>query len=186
MKLIVGLGNPGSEYKKNRHNVGFMVADACIDAFGLSFSGEKFKSVFYEGIYNGEPVKLIKPTTYMNLSGEAVIKAAGFFKICAEDILVIYDDFDIPFGTLRLRPGGSSGTHNGARNISQLLGTQAFPKLRIGIGPRPSGRSITSFVLSDFTQDEFIELAGLIPKSVLAIRSLLEEGMTLAMTKWNG
>ena len=185
MIAIVGLGNPGTTYLKNRHNVGFRVIDACVSAWNFSAKGSKFKADVFEGIIGTQAVKLLKPQTFMNLSGETAQKVLSFYKLTVPEIWAIYDDFDLPFGSIRLREGGSPGTHNGARSMTQLLGSQAFPKLRIGIGPRPSTQKIDSFVLSNFSAQEEAELPDIIDRAVLALKDSLEIGLPKAMTKWN-
>ena len=134
MKLIVGLGNPGKEYEKTRHNAGFMCIDEVAKKCNLSFDTKKFKALIATGFVNGEKVILMKPQTYMNLSGEAVGECVRFFNIDLEDILVISDDLDLPIGKIRLRMKGSSGGQNGLKNIISHLGSQEFKRIRIGIG----------------------------------------------------
>lgn len=160
MKIIVGLGNPGKEYSKNRHNTGFMVLDALYEKLNANDWKEesKFKSVIAEVTINGEKVLLVKPQTFMNLSGEAVTKILSFYKANLEDLTVIYDDLDLPTGTIRIRDKGSAGTHNGMKSIVQLLGSEDFRRIRIGIESRgtiaPEKQGTSSYVLSDFTKDE--------------------------------
>ena len=154
MKLILCLGNPGQEYEKHRHNVGFRFGDFLIDQFNFQSAGKKFKSHLYEGIIHGEKCLLLKPQTYMNLSGEALVAAVSFYKLLVMDCVVVYDDFDIPFSALRFRQSGSAGTHNGMKSVVQLLGSLEIPRLRIGIGPLPEGRSVVDFVLSNFLPEE--------------------------------
>ncbi|MFC1617320.1 aminoacyl-tRNA hydrolase [Candidatus Margulisiibacteriota bacterium] len=185
MNLITCLGNPGKEHARNRHNVGFMVADEIISQFSLVKKGKKFKSILYEGIIEDKKVLLIKPQTYMNLSGEAVQLAAGFYKIPKNHILTIYDDIDLPFGTIRLRGQGSAGTHNGMRSLISSLNSRAFPRIRIGIGPLPDRWDISNFVLSNFTKDEERALPDIIKNTVLMIESFYSDGLTSAMNEFN-
>ncbi len=185
MITILGLGNPGPTYQKNRHNIGFRVIDACVTAWNLHPKGSKFKADVFEGIVANTPVKLLKPQTFMNLSGETAQKVMAYYKLTPPDIWVVYDDFDLPFGTIRLRPSGSAGTHNGARSITEHLSSQAFPKLRVGIGPRPANQKIDAFVLSNFSAQEEAELPDIIHRSVQILHSSLEEGLPKAMSKWN-
>jgi len=160
MKIIVGLGNPGKEYSKNRHNTGFMVLDALYEKLNANDWKEesKFKSEIAEATVNGEKVLLVKPLTFMNLSGETVTKILSFYKANLEDLTVIYDDLDLPTGTIRVRDKGSAGTHNGMKSIVQLLGSEEFKRIRIGIESRgtlaPEQQDTSSYVLSDFTKDE--------------------------------
>ncbi len=154
MKLIVCLGNPGIEYENTRHNIGFRVGDHLIENWSLTKLGAKFKSILYKGTVNNQTVLLLKPQTFMNLSGEAVQLAAAFHKIPYDDVLVIYDDIDLPFGTIRYRDKGGAGTHNGMRSIISIIKTQEFPRLRIGIGPVPEKWDLSDFVLSNFTSEQ--------------------------------
>ena len=185
MIAIIGLGNPGATYLKNRHNIGFRIIDACASAWNFTAKGSKFKADLFEGKVGTQTVKLLKPQTFMNLSGETAQKVLSFYKLTPSEIWVVYDDFDLPFGTIRLRENGSPGTHNGARSITQLLGSQAFPKLRIGIGPWPSHQKIDSFVLSNFSAQEEAELPDIIDRAVQSLKDSLEIGLPKAMSKWN-
>ncbi len=135
MKLIVGLGNPDNEYKNTFHNLGFMAVDAVADKLGFSFGKEKCKASLAEGKIGGEKIILAKPLTYMNLSGESVRELVSFYKISLKDLLVIYDDYDLNKGVIRIRENGSSGTHNGMRNIVKELNATAFPRVRVGFKP---------------------------------------------------
>ena len=134
MKIIAGLGNPGREYESTKHNVGFMTLDLLADKLGISISKEKFKALIGEGRIGTEKIILVKPQTYMNLSGESIREVVGFYKIDIEDLIVIYDDIDIPAGTLRIRSKGSAGTHNGMRSVVYQLQEDGFPRIRVGIG----------------------------------------------------
>ncbi len=199
-KLIVGLGNPGRKYARNRHNVGFRCLDRLAQAHGLSFGsgvlslrrpepvkgskGRRAKASLALGKIADVGVVLAKPLTYMNLSGQAVGQLASFYKLSLEDILVIYDDLDLPLGTIRLRPEGGSGGHKGMRSIIEALGSQAFPRLRVGIG-RPPGNDAISYVLSDFTADEQIMLESVYKRVVAAVELFLREGVEAAMNAYN-
>ena len=207
-KLIVGLGNPGRQYAHNRHNVGFQCLDRLAQAHGLSFGGSalspalsraspkprrrvgglskrrRAKASLAQGKIADVGVALAKPLTYMNLSGQAVGPLVSFYKLSLEDILVIYDDLDLPLGTIRLRPEGGSGGHKGMRSIIEALGSQAFPRLRVGIG-RPPGNDAVNYVLSDFTADEQITLASVYEKVVAAVELFLREGIEAAMNVYN-
>ncbi len=136
MKLIVGLGNPGSEYQNTYHNLGFLALDKVADYFGISFNKEKCSSLIAEERVGAEKVIFAKPQTYMNLSGKAVRELINFYKISIEDILVIYDDYDLPIGAVRLREGGSSGTHNGMKSIISEIKTEKFKRIRLGFHPK--------------------------------------------------
>ena len=147
MKLIVGLGNPGKEYDKTRHNVGFMVMDRLADVLNVSIDMKKFKGEYAKLKYQGEDVILLKPMTYMNNSGESVIQVMNYFKIDVDDLLVIYDDMDMPVGKLRLRKTGSAGGHNGIKNIIAHLNSQDFKRIRVGID-RHKYMNVADYVLS--------------------------------------
>ncbi len=153
MKLIVGLGNPGKEYENTRHNIGFMFIDNFADSHGIKIEKEKFNGLYCETIINNQKVLLLKPLSYMNLSGEVVKRFVDFFKIDIKDILIINDDLDMETGRLRLRPSGSSGGHNGLKNIALNLGTENFKRLKIGIS---NNKDIDTkdYVLGKFSKDD--------------------------------
>jgi peptidyl-tRNA hydrolase, PTH1 family len=160
MKLIVGLGNPGPEYKLTRHNVGFLFVDSLREAWNFEdWKDSKFKGVISEGIRNGEKTILLKPRTYMNLSGESVAAIVGFYKIPLENILIISDDIDMGFGKIRFRDQGSSGGQNGLKSIATQLGTEEFKRIKIGVG-RDDRFSVSDWVLSKWKEDEIKELEG--------------------------
>lgn len=157
--LVVGLGNPGSQYERNRHNVGFQIIDMLANRHGLAFTSAKQRALVADGRIAGERIMLAKPTTYMNDSGEAVGPLVRYFNIPLDQLLVVYDDLDLPLGTLRLRPGGGAGGHRGMASIITHLGTQEFPRLRVGID-RPPGRiPPRAYVLQNFDADEEAEMA---------------------------
>jgi len=183
-KLIVGLGNPGRKYAHNRHNVGFWCLDRLAQAHGLSFTRRRAKASLALGKIADVGVVLAKPLTYMNLSGQAVGQLVSFYKLPLEGILVICDDLDLPPGTIRLRPEGGSGGHKGMHSIIEALGSQAFPRLRVGIG-RPPGNDAVSYVLSDFTADEQIMLENVYKRVVAAVELFLREGVEAAMNAYN-
>lgn len=182
--LIVGLGNIGIEYADTRHNIGFMVADEMARQAGVSFS--TLRHAYYtEYKHRGSSVHLIKPTTYMNLSGKAVNYWMHELKIPIDRVLVIVDDLAIPFGKVRLRPKGSAAGHNGLRSIESLCGGQNYPRLRFGIGDNfPRGRQV-DYVLSGFDDDELLELPQLIEQSVRIVNSFVHIGLELTMTQFN-
>ena len=185
MKLVVGLGNPGSKYQGTRHNVGFMVAALLAQQAG----GEKPKSRFdadtVEISLAGERVLLVCPLTYMNLSGKSVLAARDFYKIPNDSILVVCDDFHLPLGRLRLRPGGSAGGQKGLQNIIQRLGTQQIPRLRLGIGPVPGSWNPADFVLGKFTKDQQTEVELMVAQAAEAVRFWCQGGMQAAMNRFN-
>lgn len=182
--LIVGLGNIGSEYADTRHNIGFMIADELVKKASASFS--TLRHAHYADFkHRGKQVYVIKPTTYMNLSGKAVNYWMHELKIPLENVLVLVDDLAIPFGKVRLRPKGSSAGHNGLRSIESVCGGQQYPRLRFGIGDNfPKGRQV-DYVLSGFDDDELLELPALIDLSVQFIESFVQIGIELTMTNLN-
>ena len=164
MKLIVGLGNPGAKYEMTRHNIGFLIVDRVAQKLGIEISKDKFKGKFNKKNYNAEEIVLLKPFTYMNLSGESVLPASKFFKIEPKDILVIHDELDIEFGKIKFKKGGGLAGHNGLKSIAASLSKQEFNRLRVGIG-RPITRvSIADYVLQRFSNEEEAELDYLIEK----------------------
>ncbi|MFN5747739.1 MAG: aminoacyl-tRNA hydrolase [Pseudanabaena sp.] len=203
ISLIVGLGNPGTEYERTRHNIGFMAADALASDWSISLGKEKrFYGIFGEGrifstFGHSGKIRLLKPTTYMNLSGQAVRACADWFKCSPANILVIYDDMDLPLGKLRLRPSGSAGGHNGMKSIISHLGTQNFPRLRLGIGRGGSNNNDnqaiatkanqngTNFVLSGFTDAENKVLPEVFALSNSAVTSILRDGLEKTMSLYN-
>ena len=154
MHLIVGLGNPTAKYEGTRHNVGFETIDIIADRWGIRVGDRKAKALCGSGSIEGDKVILAKPQTFMNLSGESVRPLADFYKIPAENILVIHDDIDLPLGNLRIRKRGSAGGHNGMKNIIQHLGTQEFPRIRIGVGGKPEGWDLAAYVLSKYSPED--------------------------------
>lgn len=161
MKLIACLGNPGKEYAHTRHNAGFLFADFLVKKHGFTDKGKLFKGRLYEGKLNHEKVFIIKPETYMNLSGESVQLVAGFYKIPTQHIWTVFDDFDIPFSTIRYREKGGAGTHNGMKSMIKCLKTQDFPRIRVGVGPLPEHWNVSDFVLSNFSEEQLSELPAI-------------------------
>lgn len=155
MWMIVGLGNPGREYARTRHNVGFDVIDVLSDKLNAQVNRSMMHGLVGDGFVGGEKVMLVKPQTFMNLSGQCVSELVSFYKVPMERLLLIYDDIDLPLGKVRLRLSGSAGTHNGMRSVIGLLGRQDFPRLRVGVGARPEGWELADWVLSHYaTQEE--------------------------------
>lgn len=154
MKVIIGLGNPGTKYEGTRHNIGFEVIDYLSTTLNIPLSSSKFNAIYGSGNVQEEKVLLVKPSTYMNLSGEAVKPLMQFYKVDISDIIVIYDDLDLPVGKIRLRTKGSAGGHNGVKSIIQHLGTEQFNRLRIGIDRPPKGWEVINYVLGRFTEEE--------------------------------
>ncbi len=160
MKIIVGLGNPGAKYVLTRHNVGFLIVDKLAAAFQIKWTKEKFSSVLGEGFINDEKVILVKPMTFMNLTGKSVAQLAGFFKASEKDLIVIHDDLDLPLGKVRLRLNGGSGGHNGIKSILACVGHENFARIKVGIGRPDSPDFVTDWVLSPFSNDELNEIQG--------------------------
>jgi PTH1 family peptidyl-tRNA hydrolase len=183
--LIVGLGNPGREYAGNRHNVGFMTADRWVAAHALTFNKIQHHAIIAQGRRGERRVIVAKPQTYMNESGRAVGALLRFYKIPIEQLLVIYDELDLPFGTIRLRPDGGAGGHNGMRSIIQHLGGNQFARLRVGIGRPPGRMDPAAFVLQDFGRDETAELDAVLDRAGQAIDAFLAAGITAAMNQFN-
>jgi peptidyl-tRNA hydrolase, PTH1 family len=186
LKLIVGLGNPGSEYEHTRHNIGFEVIDALSQTNGLPLDKLKFNAQFGKGKMEGEDVLLVKPLTYMNLSGEALSPIMNFYQIPIEDILVVYDDLDLPIGKIRLREKGSAGGHNGMKSIIQHLGSQNFKRIRVGIG-RPVGREkVIDYVLKRFTKEDQPSVDASIDQARKACEAWLTNPFLKVMNTYNG
>ncbi len=184
-KLVAGLGNPGREYAEHRHNIGFQVVEAFAEEYDLEFDKMQHKARVAVGRLAGQRVVLAKPLTYMNKGGESIAPLARWYKVRMVDLLVVYDDLDIPLGTLRLRPEGGSGGHRGMRSMIQHLGSEAFPRLRIGIGRPPAGWDPADYVLSPFTEDELPLVAEVRERAVAAINVWLREGIDAAMNQFN-
>jgi PTH1 family peptidyl-tRNA hydrolase len=184
VKVVIGLGNPGSQYERTRHNIGWMVLDRLADRAGLSGRQKsRDASVTVRGRYKDLDLALVKPTTYMNLSGVAVRKVLARDHVPLEDMLVVVDDFDLPLGRLRLREEGSAGTHNGLRSIVAEMGTQKFPRLRVGIGGH--GGSAIDHVLSAFAADEQRDLDLVLDAAADAVEAWARDGGARAANRWN-
>ena len=184
MFVIVGLGNPGTKYENTRHNMGFKTIDVLSEKFGIKVDKLKFKSLIGEGIVHGAKVILVKPQTFMNLSGEAVRDIVSFYKVPMENLLVVYDDIDLDTGTFRIRKQGSSGTHNGMRNIIYLLQDDSFPRVRIGIGSFLKN-DLINYVTGDVCKEEAELLYPVIMKVADAIDQYIESGIDIAMNRFN-
>lgn len=184
--LVVGLGNPGKEYERTRHNVGFMCVETLAEKYGLKFDGKKAKAIYADGMVAGRRVILAKPQTYMNLSGEAVRGLIDFYKISVSNMLLIHDDLDIPLGTVRLRPKGSAGGQKGVRSTIQQLGGEDFARCRFGIGRPPGKMDAAAYVLQPFKTDEILLLNETVSRVVVAVEAWLQEGIEVAMNRYNG
>lgn len=186
MKLVICLGNPGEKYSKTRHNIGFMFADVLADKLGCKFSFEsKFKAQLTKGVYNNEAIWIVKPQTYMNLSGEALNALKSFYKIDINDLFLVYDDISLDLGKIRFRPKGSDGGHNGVKSIIKYASTDVFARLKIGIGPQPPFMKSEDFVLQNFPNDNELLLNETINKAVEAFIYYLENGITKTQNKFN-
>jgi PTH1 family peptidyl-tRNA hydrolase len=185
--LLVGLGNPGREYRLNRHNAGYMVLDRLVERHRLlGFTKRQGKALITTGHIGETPVVLAKPQTYMNLSGTAVSSLVRFYQIPLARLLVILDDIDLPFGTLRLRADGGSAGQGGLRSIIQQLGTEVFPRLRLGIGRPPGMKTAANYVLKDFRGEDHEILYVTLATAADAVECFLREGIITAMNRFNG
>lgn len=185
MKIFVGLGNPTAEYAATKHNVGFMLADRLAKELSADIWREKFNSLVAETFFDGEKILIVKPQTFMNLSGESVGPIVNFYKINVENLVVAHDDMDLPLGMIRLRPKGSGGGHHGVESIIQHIGTQNFPRIRIGIGRPPENWSVNSHVLSPFNQNDSKIISDAIDELVPAVICIFKDGIDNAMNKFN-
>lgn len=183
MKMIIGLGNPGDKYEKTRHNVGFMLVDMLAVDLKVAVSKSKYQALLGEAQLDGEKIILVKPQTYMNLSGEAVGQLVRWYKLAVEDILVVYDDMDLPFGKLRIRSSGGPGGHNGMKSIIAHLGTNKFNRMRIGIGQ--PGVGDVDHVLGRFSKQELAAIEQIINKTIQAIYTFVQQDLNAAMNKFN-
>ncbi len=184
MYLIIGLGNSGKEYDNTRHNVGFLTIDHYANLKGISMKNKKFNGLYGEGRINDEKIILLKPLTFMNLSGESIVKFVDYFNIDLEKILIIYDDVSLPLGSIRIRKKGTAGGHNGIKNIILNLATFEFPRLKLGVGEGSHG--LISHVLGKFNKDEFEIIRKSIEISCEVIDCFIKEGIDYAMNRFNG
>lgn len=187
MYLIAGLGNPGREYTGTRHNIGFEAIDAICAKYDIKLGKEKFRAVYGDGFIGGERVLVVKPQTYMNLSGESIREIADWYKIDDESIIIIYDDVSLPVGKLRIREKGSAGGHNGIKSIIYQLQTDIFTRIKIGIGaPEHSGYDMKDYVLGKFSKEETEILIKSVIRAAEAIEEIIVSGAKSAMNKFNG
>jgi PTH1 family peptidyl-tRNA hydrolase len=185
VKVIVGLGNPGKKYERTRHNLGFLVLDRLASKCGVAIDKEKHQSLTGEWRRDGDKTLLVKPQTYMNLSGEALQKLLSYYPVETENVVVIHDDLDLPFGRIRIRQQGSPGGHRGMISVTGVLGEQGFSRVRIGIGRPPPGVEPKNFVLQNFSPEETARLDEVVSRAVEAVECLLQEGAHRAMEKFN-
>lgn len=186
LTAIVGLGNPGRKYESTRHNVGFSAIDILSAKYGIRVNRLKHKALTGDGIIKGEKVILVKPQTFMNLSGESINEIAEWYKLPMENLIVMYDDVDLPVGTIRIRPKGSSGTHNGMRSVIYQLRSDEFPRIRIGIGKAPEEWDLADYVLSRFNAEEAVKVAKSIERAAEAAAAIVQSGIETAMNLYNG
>lgn len=186
MYIIAGLGNPTKEYEKTRHNVGFEVIDVLAGMLHTTVKEKKFKGCYGRGIIDGEKVLLLKPQTFMNLSGESVRAAADYYKVDPEHIIIIYDDISLDVGLLRIRTKGSAGGHNGIKSIIAHLGTQEFPRIKVGVGDKPKKMDLADYVLSRFGGEDRVRMEDAFLEAAKAVKVMIEKGADAAMNQFNG
>ncbi len=186
MFVIVGLGNPGKKYENTRHNVGFMAIDALAEKYGISMSEKKHKAICGTGVIEGVKVLLVKPQTYMNLSGESVGEVMNFYKLDPEeDMMVIFDDISLAPGNIRIRKKGSAGGHNGIKSLIAHMGTQAFMRIKIGVGEKPSGWDLADYVLGHFSEDDTVKIKEIMPDVINATVLMAQGDVQKAMNDYN-
>jgi peptidyl-tRNA hydrolase len=185
MYIIVGLGNPTSEYAATRHNIGFDVITRIADEYNISMDMKKQKAICGKGIIEGEKVILAQPQTYMNLSGESVRELVDFYKISNDQLLIIYDDISLDVGQLRIRAKGSAGGHNGIKSIIKHLGTEEFPRIKFGVGDKPKGWDLADYVLGRFPKEEQETVRESLTKAMEACRTIMKDGIEPAMNRYN-
>lgn len=185
MYIIVGLGNPTKEYEKTRHNVGFEVIDRLADMLNADVSEKKHRAYCGKAVVNGQKVLLVKPQTFMNISGESVRSAVDFYKVEPEHIIVIYDDVSLETGQLRIRGKGSAGGHNGIKSIISHLGTQEFPRIKVGVGEKPKQMDLADYVLGHFSKGEKDIMEDAFGEAAKAACGMITEGIDAAMNKYN-
>lgn len=187
MFLIAGLGNPGRQYEKTRHNMGFDVIDEIIDRCRIPQGGIAHKAMYGKGMIAGEKVMLAKPLTYMNLSGDSIREFVNYYKIDPEtELIVIYDDIDLEPGQIRIRKKGSAGGHNGIKSIIGQLGTQNFYRIKVGVGAKPKGWDLADYVLGHFSSQERELVDEAVKKAADAVETILQSGIDAAMNQYNG
>ena len=184
MLVIAGLGNPGRKYENTKHNMGFLVLDAFAEKNGIKIRKIKHKALIGEGVVAGQKVLLVKPQTYMNLSGESIREVVQYYGIEPQELMVVYDDVDIPMGTIRLRKKGSAGTHNGMRSIIYQLQFDDFPRLRMGIGTQKK-EDMIDFVLTGFSKEEAAGIREAVGTAVSALEAWIDKGIDIAMNEYN-
>ncbi len=185
MNIIVGLGNPGLHYQGSRHNIGFMVVDRLAENYHITISTRRFNSIYGKGLVDSQEIIVVKPMTFMNRSGEALIKITQFFQIQLTNLIVIHDDIDLPFGMLRFKQRGGDGGHLGVRSIIESMGRDNFLRLKVGVGRPPKGIDPAEYVLSMFDEIERSRLNELLDRAAKALKVLLLEGLQIAMNRFH-
>ncbi|MBI2360279.1 MAG: aminoacyl-tRNA hydrolase [Deltaproteobacteria bacterium] len=185
MKLVLGLGNPGKQYQRTRHNMGFLVVDRVASEQKVPISRKKYRSLIGESQADGERVLLVKPQTFMNRSGDAVRELFRYLRVKTQDLVVIHDDLDLPFGRIRIRSRGGGGGHRGVLSVLEALGEEDFFRVRVGIGRPPAGVDSTEYVLQGFSAAETERLGEVVARAADAVRCLLEEDSQRAMERFN-
>ncbi len=185
MKLVAGLGNPGRDYTGTRHNIGFGVIARISDKYNIPLTGKEHKAICGKGMIGGEKVILAQPQTFMNLSGECVRSLMDYYKLESEDIIIAYDDIDLEVGQLRIRGKGSAGGHNGIKNIISHLGTNEFPRVKVGVGGKPEGGDLVRHVLGRFSRKDEKVIGEVLDVAVEAVETILSDGVEAAMNRYN-
>lgn len=185
MKIIVGLGNPERKYDGTRHNIGFSVIDSICDEYHISLDIRKHKGLCGKGVIGGEKAVLVKPLTYMNLSGECVREVVDYYKVQPQDVIVIFDDISLPPGKIRIRPKGSAGGHNGIKSIISHLNSDEFWRIKCGVGDKPKGFDLADYVLSRFTKEELVDIEEEKKRAVAACECMIAQGINEAMNQYN-
>ena len=185
MNLVAGLGNPGRDYAGTRHNIGFGVIARISDKYNIPLTGKEHKAICGKGMIGGEKVILAQPQTFMNLSGECVRSLVDYYKLESEDIIIAYDDIDLEVGQLRIRSKGSAGGHNGIKNIISHLGTNEFPRVKVGVGGKPEGGDLVRHVLGRFSREDEKVIGEVLDVAVEAVETILSDGVEAAMNRYN-
>ena len=185
MKLVAGLGNPGRDYAGTRHNIGFGVIARISDKYNIPLTGKEHKAICGKGMIGGEKVILAQPQTFMNLSGECVRSLVDYYKLESEDIIIAYDDIDLEVGRLCIRSKGSAGGHNGIKNIISHLGTNEFPRVKVGVGGKPEGGDLVRHVLGRFSREDEKVIGEVLDVAVEAVETILSDGVEAAMNRYN-
>ena len=185
MYVIAGLGNPGREYEGTRHNVGFMTLDALADKYNIDVREKAFKGLIGKGVIEGNKVILVKPQTYMNLSGECIRQVMDYYKVDPSEFIVIYDDISLGVGQIRIRAKGSAGGHNGIKNIIAHLGGQVFPRIKVGVGEKPPKWDLADYVLGHFSKEEQEQMEEGYEHAVCAVKEIVTGNIEAAMNEYN-